>query len=73
MTPATILHEAEVELWEAVEYYESRSRLPAHNWIMALPTASGGHNTGPIGSGSQNHGANRTVDPRRVNVRSLPR
>lgn len=25
MTPATILHEAEVELWEAVEYYESRS------------------------------------------------
>ena len=25
MTPTTILHEAEVELWEAVEYYESRS------------------------------------------------
>jgi len=25
MTAATILHEAEVELWEAVEYYESRS------------------------------------------------
>ncbi len=25
MTPATILHEAEVELWEAVQYYESRS------------------------------------------------
>ena len=25
MTPTTILHEAEVELWEAVEYYEARS------------------------------------------------
>ena len=25
MTPATILHEAEVELWEAVAYYEERS------------------------------------------------
>jgi len=25
MTATTILHEAEVELWEAVEYYESRS------------------------------------------------
>jgi hypothetical protein len=25
MTAPTILHEAEVELWEAVEYYESRS------------------------------------------------
>jgi toxin ParE1/3/4 len=25
MTDAIILHEAEVELWEAVEYYESRS------------------------------------------------
>ncbi len=25
MTPTTILHEAEVELWEAVECYESRS------------------------------------------------
>lgn len=25
MTAATILHEAEVELWEAVAYYESRS------------------------------------------------
>ena len=24
MTPATILHEAEVELWEAVEFYESK-------------------------------------------------
>ena len=24
MTPATILHEAEVELWEGVEYYEDR-------------------------------------------------
>ena len=24
MTPTTILHEAEVELWEAVEHYESR-------------------------------------------------
>jgi hypothetical protein len=25
MTSVTILHEAEVELWEAVEFYESRS------------------------------------------------
>ena len=25
MTRTTILHEAEVELWDAVEYYESRS------------------------------------------------
>lgn len=24
MTPATILHEAEIELWEAVRFYESR-------------------------------------------------
>ena len=24
MTPVTILHEAEVELWEAVEFYEHR-------------------------------------------------
>jgi hypothetical protein len=24
MTPVTILHEAEIELWEAVEFYESR-------------------------------------------------
>lgn len=25
MTPATILHEAEVELWEAVAYYEDKT------------------------------------------------
>ncbi|MCU0917816.1 MAG: hypothetical protein MUC88_25120 [Planctomycetes bacterium] len=25
MTPVTVLHEAEMELWEAVRFYESRS------------------------------------------------
>jgi len=25
MTPATILHEAEVELWDAVAYYENKA------------------------------------------------
>lgn len=25
MTPATFLHEAEIELWKAAEYYESKS------------------------------------------------
>jgi len=26
MTPVTILHEAEAELWQAVEYYESQAQ-----------------------------------------------
>jgi len=26
MTPVTILHEAEVELWEAVSYYEDKAK-----------------------------------------------
>jgi len=43
MTATTILHEAELELWEAVEYYESRSPglglVPCHrNWIAYTGT-----------------------------------
>lgn len=30
MTPATLLREAENELWEAVAYYETRSAATEH-------------------------------------------
>jgi hypothetical protein len=35
MTEATILHEAEVELWEAVAYYEEKAPWPGRLFLQA--------------------------------------
>jgi toxin ParE1/3/4 len=64
MTATTILHEAEAELWEAVEYYESRSQGLGLDFQVEVQAAVEAIAESPDRWCLRNDGTRRCLTPR---------